>query len=529
MKRREAIKAIGTGALVPFGKGLATGQQRNSRPNIIFIMSDDHAAHAIGSYGSVINKTPNLDRIAQEGIRFNNCFCTNAICAPSRAVILTGKYSHLNGVTDNIREFDSSQQTYPKLLRQAGYQTAMIGKWHLKSDPTDFDYWNILPGQGHYYNPDLIEMGQKKQFHGYVTDIITDSALNWLDIRQPEKPFCLIFQHKAPHRNWMPDPAHFHMYEDEDISVPDTFFDAYGDRPAADLQEMTVAHHMYLSYDLKITPPGNELDERLWKSCFNRLTEEQKALWEAAYGPQNEIFHKANLEGEDLARYKYLRYIKDYLRCIASLDDNVGRLLNYLETSGLTNNTIVVYTSDQGFFLGDHGWFDKRFMYEESLRMPLLVRYPEKIKPSSVADDIALNLDFAPTFLDYAGIDIPSDMQGASLRPVMEDLVPSDWRKSMYYHYYEFPSEHRVRRHYGIRTKRYKLMHFYYDIDGWELYDLDNDVGELNNVYEDPAYSNVVKELKLELQTLREKYGDTDDILQRILSEDLARLRGNKQ
>ncbi|MBN1360289.1 MAG: sulfatase [Sedimentisphaerales bacterium] len=499
--RREFLKTLGlaAGSLSMWSRCLGaagTTAQGGKRPNIIYIMSDDHASHALSCYGSKINKTPNLDRIANEGMRFTNAFCTNSICAPCRAVVLTGKYSHINGLTDNVARFDGSQQTFPKLLQQAGYETAMVGKWHLKTDPTGFDYWNILPGQGVYYNPVTIEMGQRKQHTGYVTDVITNSCLEWLKARTTDKPFCLMFHHKAPHREWEPGPAHLNLYDDVTVPEPETLFDDYSGRGrAAHEQDMTIAKTMNRK-DLKLTPPAN-------------LTSEQKQAWDAAYGPENEAFEQANLQGDELVRWKYQRYIKDYLRCIASVDDNVGRLLDYLDESGLAQNTIVIYTSDQGFYLGDHGWFDKRFMYEESLRMPLLVRCPGRIRPASVNDDIVLNLDFAETFLDYAGVPIPADMQGRSLRPILEGHTPDDWRTSMYYHYYEYPAVHSVKRHYGIRTQRYKLMHFYHDIDEWELYDLKTDPQELRSVYSDPKYADIVAELKAQLKQLRARYNDT--------------------
>jgi arylsulfatase A-like enzyme len=501
--RRDFLKTLGSATASGIGLSLLTGcssigqMAGKKHPNIIFIMTDDHASHAIGCYGSKINKTPNLDRLAKEGMMFKNCFCTNSICAPSRAVILTGKYSHINGVTDNREKFDGSQQTFPKMLQKAGYQTAIIGKWHLKTDPTGFDYWNILPGQGTYYNPVMIEMGQRKKYTGYTTDIITDHCLKWLKQRKPDRPFCLMYHHKAPHRNWQPAPKYLTMYDDVTIPEPDNLFDDYSNRGrAAKEQDMSIEKTMDKS-DLKLVTPGD-------------LNPEQKKLWDAAYNPKNEAFEKAKLQGKDLVRWKYQRYIRDYLRCIASVDENVGRLLNYLDESGLTENTVVFYTSDQGFYLGDHGWFDKRFMYEQSLRMPLLVRYPKEIKTGSVNEDIVLNLDFAPTFLDLAGVDKPDDMQGCSIRPLLRAKTTKDWRKSMYYHYYEYPAVHSVKRHYGLRTERYKLIHFYYDIDEWELYDLKNDPQEMKNVYDDPQYADTVKKLKAELQRLRKKYKDTD-------------------
>ena len=501
--RREFLKTVGTvagstvAASTLFGcTAMGRASSAKSRPNIIYIMSDDHASHAMSCYGSKVNKTPNLDRIANEGMRFTNSFCTNSICAPCRAVILTGKHSHLNGITDNRLKFDGSQQTFPKLLQQAGYQTAMLGKWHLKTDPTGFDYWNVLPGQGAYYNPVMIENGERKKYTGYVTDIITDHALNWLKGRAAGKPFCLMYHHKAPHRNWQPGPKHLDLYEGVHMPEPDTLFDDYTGRGrAAKEQDMSIEKTMNKS-DLKLTTPRG-------------LTPEQKAKWDAAYGPRNKAFEEAGLEGKDLVRWKYQRYIKDYLRCIASVDENVGRVLDYLDEAGLTENTVVIYTSDQGFYLGDHGWFDKRFMYEESLRMPLVVRYPKEIRPGSLNHDLVQNLDFAETFLDYAGAAIPADMQGRSLRPVLRGRTPRDWRKSIYYHYYEYPGAHSVKRHYGVRTDRYKLIHFYHDIDEWELYDMKSDPDELRNVFGDPKYADVVKDLTAELKRLRAMYKDT--------------------
>jgi arylsulfatase A-like enzyme len=489
INRREFLKAAGfsAAALTIQGCGdVFKGPRAQSpRPNLIFIMTDDHAAHALSCYGSKINKTPNLDRIAKEGMRFENCFCTNSICAPSRAVILTGKYSHINGKIDNSGQaFDGNQQTFPKLLQEEGYETAMIGKWHLRSEPTGFDYWNVLPGQGVYYNPDLIEMGQRKKYTGYVTDIITDLSLEWLKKRNKDKPFCLLYQHKAPHANWQPGPKHKDMYDDIDIPEPDTFDDdGSGRGNAARECEMSVGEFLDLQYEwgsFKMNPPEG-------------------------------------LKGEELTKWKYQFYMKNYLRCVASVDDNVGRVLDYLDESGLAKNTLVVYTSDQGFYLGDHGWYDKRFMYEESLRMPLLMRLPGIIESGTINDDMVLNLDFAPTFLELAGVKVPDDIQGESFTSMLKGERPKDWRKSMYYHYYEYPSIHMVKRHYGVRTQRYKLMRFYYDIDEWELYDLENDPDELKNFYNEPGYAKIVKELKQELARLQKKYGDSDELAKTFL------------
>ena len=467
------------------------------RPNIILIFTDDHASHALSCYGSKINKTPQLDRLASEGMLFRNCFCTNSICAPSRAVILTGKHSHLNGVIDNRVRFDGQQQTFPKLLQKAGYQTAMIGKWHLKSRPTGFDHYEVLIGQGPYYNPPMIRNGSRVKHTGYTTDIITNIALKFLKGRDTAKPFMLMFQHKAPHRNWQPGPKHLTLYDDVTIPEPDNLFDSYlGRGTAAQTQDMSIARTMTPN-DLKLVPPRN-------------FTPAQLKTWNAAYGPKNEAFRKANLKGKSLIRWKYQRYIKDYLRCIASVDDNVGRVLDYLDTTGLAKNTIVIYSSDQGFYLGDHGWFDKRFMYEESLRMPLMARWPGHIKPGSINSDLVSNLDFAQTFLELAGVDSPPDMQGLSLVPLLAGKTPADWRTSLFYQYYEFPGAHSVRRHMGVRDSRYKLIHFY-NLDEWELYDLKRDPREMHSVYGSPEYTAITARLKDELTQLRRKYRVPDD------------------
>ena len=470
----------------------------SERPNILFIFTDDHASHAMSCYGSTINQTRHLDRIAREGMLFQNCFCTNSICGPSRAVILTGKHSHLNGFIRNGNQFDGSQPTFPKMMQQAGYSTAMIGKWHLKTEPTGFDYWNILIGQGPYYNPPMIDNGRRVKNTGYTTDIITDLALDYLkQKRDPDKPFVLMYQHKAPHRNWQPGPKYLSMYDDVTIPEPDNLFDDYSGRGlAAKSQTMSVAKDLN-DRDLKLVPPKN-------------LTRGQLATWNGAYEPKNEAFRKANLKGEALIRWKYQRYIKDYLRCVASVDDNIGRVLKYLDESGLSKNTIVIYSSDQGFYLGDHGWFDKRFMYEESFRMPLVVRWPGHISPGSINTDLVSNLDFAPTFLELAGIEIPSAMQGRSLVPILQGQTPKDWRQSLYYHYYEFPGAHSVRRHYGVRTQRYKLMHFY-NVDEWEFYDLENDPREMHSGYNDPQYATTIKEMTAVLKSLQTHYQVPDD------------------
>ncbi len=487
------IAGLGATASLAMPHRLFGSETEVKRPNIIFIFTDDHASHAISAYGSKINKTPNIDRLAKEGMIFQNCFCTNSICAPSRAVILTGKHSHLNGVPTNRETFDGSQQTFPKLLQRSGYQTAMIGKWHLKSEPTGFDFWKVLIGQGPYYNPVLRTAQGNEKFTGYTTDILTDVALDWLkNERDSSKPFMLMYQHKAPHRNWQPGPDHLRTYEGETIPEPETLFDNYDNRATpAKLQEMSIERELS-NNDLKLTTPRN-------------FTDEQLEEWNEVYVPKNEEFREADLKGKELVRWKYQRYIKDYLRCIASVDDNIGRVLDYLDESGLAENTVVIYSSDQGFYLGDHGWFDKRWMYEESLRMPFIVRWPKAIQPGSENRDLVQNLDFAETFLDLAEAEIPDDMQGQSLVPLFKNKTAKDWRQSIYYQYYEFPGYHSVRRHYGVRTDRYKLI-YYYNFNEWELFDLNNDPDELKSVYNDPKYSDIVKELKTELERLRKHY-----------------------
>lgn len=463
---------------------------QSSRPNILFVFTDDHAPKALSAYGSKLIQTPNMDRLANEGMLFDNCLCTNGICAPSRAVILTGKMSHLNGVLTNGELFDGAQQTFPKLLRGAGYTTAMIGKWHLKTDPTGFDYWEVLHGQGPYYNPPLTTASGKKTYTGYTTDILTDLTLKWLKKdRDQKKPFCLMYQHKAPHRNWQPPLSNLHLYDDVTIPEPPTLFDDYAGRGrAAKQQTMSIAHDL-TPFDLKLTFPG-------------RLNTRQRTAWEAAYGPKNAAFRAAKLKGRDLVRWKYQRYMKDYLRCVKSVDMNLGRVLRYLDESGLAKNTIVIYSSDQGWYLGEHGWFDKRWMYEESLRMPLLIRWPGATKAGSRADLMVSNLDFAPTFCEMAGVPVPGAMQGRSMVPILQGEKPANWRSSFYYQYYEYPGVHDVRRHYGVRTARYKLIYFY-GLGEWEFYDLKADPDELTSRHADPKYKDVIVRLKVELERLR--------------------------
>jgi arylsulfatase A-like enzyme len=488
MKSAAVLFFLAAGVLIPSVEG-----QRPPRPNLLFVFSDDHAAHAISAYGSRINRTPHLDRLASEGMLFRNAFVTNSICAPSRATVLTGQFGHLNGVPTNVEPLHPTALTFPKLLRAGGYQTAVIGKWHLKTLPEGFDYYEILDDQGTYYNPLFFRPRDTVQLEGYTTDIITDRVLEWLQKgRDGSRPFLLMYHHKAPHRPWEPGPAQLGLFANTTIPEPPTLFDTWENRasPAGE-QEMTIAHHLTDS-DLKLVPPPN-------------LNPTQLERWNSAYGPLNADFLAARLEGAALVRWKYQRYITDYLRTVAAIDDNLGRVLNHLDATGLARNTVVIYTSDQGFFLGDHGWFDKRWMYEESLRTPLLVRWPGVVRPGSVNQDLVQNLDYAETLLDIAGVAIPSTMQGRSLVPLLRGQTPADWRDAIYYQYFEYPAVHMVRRHYGVRTKRYKLIH-YYEIDEWELFDLERDPQELRSVYAEPGYADVVRSTKQRLRDLRAQY-----------------------
>jgi arylsulfatase A-like enzyme len=522
VKRRDFLKAAGLTAASLVLPGCVESSQKLSdkdddRPNILFIYSDDHAAPAISAYKSFLSgvvRTPNLDRLAKEGMRFDNAFCTNSICTPARANVLTGKYSHKNGALTLDVSFDGSQQTFPKLLQKAGYYTAMIGKWHLGTKPTGFDYYNILPGQGEYFNPSMKEKGQgAKRHQGYVTDIITDIALDTLKNRPKDKPFCMMYQHKAPHDMWQYDEKHAHLYKDFDIPEPDNLHDDYKNRGEAikrSTQKIGMGEGLYVFLRESQQDQFSSLAERLRGKSENEVMKYIEEMLE-------------DLSPEERTKLGYQAYIKSYLRCVASIDDNVGRVLDYLDAEGLAENTIVIYTSDQGFFLGEHGLFDKRFMYEESLRIPLLIRYPRQIKAGSVNKDIIKNCDFAETFIDYAGAPIPDDMQGRSLRPLLEGKTPGDWPQSMYYRYWMHRPHYNVSAHYGVRTHRYKLI-FYYGLglgapgalDGplppeWELFDLAKDPHEMNNVYDDPAYADVVKDLKRELRRLKEQLEDTDD------------------
>lgn len=485
------------------------GSAAPTAPNILFIFTDDHATQALSAYGGLladVAPTPHLDALAADGMRFDRCLVPNSICGPSRATLLTGKYSHLNGFFRNETDaFDGTQATFPKLLQGAGYQTALIGKWHLESTPTGFDHWEILPGQGDYYNPDFINATGTGREAGYVTDIITDKALAWLG-KHAEKgrPFLLMVQHKAPHRNWMPAPRHLHLFDDITLPEPATLFDDYANRgTAARDQDMTIARTMELGLDLKV--PEADFGNRLGNVTTGRMDEAQLREWNAAYSSKNAAFLKLNPTGKDLVRWKYQRYLKDYLRCIRAVDESVGAIRTWLAENGLAENTVVVYASDQGFYLGEHGWFDKRFMYDESLRTPFLVSWPGVTEPGSHNADIVSNLDFAQTFLEMAGVEAPSDMQGASLVPVLSGQTPANWRDAFYYHYYEYPGWHMVHKHEGVYDGRYKLMHFY-ELGEWELYDLATDPSEQVNQYGNPDYAATALRLHRRLADLRDTY-----------------------
>ena len=499
--------------------------EKTPPPNIVFIMSDDHAYQALSAYEDHLIQTPNIDRIADEGMLFSNACVTNSICAPSRATILTGKHCHIHGKIDNRFPFDTTQVTFPQIFQEGGYQTAMFGKLHFGNNPRGVDVFKILPGQGAYYNPDFITNDGRIRIEGYTTDIITDLTLDWLkNGRDPEKPFLLFYLHKAPHREWQPAERHYTEFTKRTFPEPPTLFDDYQGRgTAAKEAEMNILEHQNWSGDSKLYPevldelgiePASNWDKRPMENLMNRFTEEQKAAWNEVYGPMNEEFKEIypGMSRDDQMRWKYQRYMQDYLACIAAVDEGVGEVLDYLDTGGLSENTIVVYTSDQGFYLGEHGWFDKRFIYDESFKTPLLIRWPGVTQPGSSSDQMVQNLDFAQTLLDAAGIPAPDDMQGESFVPLLKGNDEEWDREAVYYHYYEYPAVHMVKRHYGIVTREYKLAHFYYDIDEWELYDRINDPMEMQNQYDNPEYAEVVEELKEQLQALREKYGDSKEL-----------------
>lgn len=486
----------------------------DERLNIVYIMTDDHTSQAMSCYDKRYINTPNLDRIAERGVRFTNSFVANSLSGPSRACMLTGKHSHKNGFTDNTTcVFDASQPTFPRYLKDSGYETALFGKWHLESLPQGFSRWEIVPGQGDYYNPRFIEMtGDTIVRHGYLTHLITDRSIDWLENeRDREKPFCLLIHHKAIHRNWMADTADLELFEDRQFALPDNFYDDYAGRRAAGEQEMSIgsAHDMDVIYDLKMYRPEEESRlKSTYEAFVGRMDPEQKARWDEFYNPIIERYYNDKLTGRELAEWKFQRYMKDYLKVVKSLDDNVGRVLDYLEKNDLLKNTLVVYTSDQGFYMGEHGWFDKRFMYEESFRTPLVMMLPEGFDRRGDIGEMVQNIDYAPTFLEIAGLDVPSDIQGVSLMPLLRGEHPSDWRETLYYHFYEYPAEHMVKRHYGVRDGRYKLIHFYNDLDQWELYDLESDPTEMNNIFGKPGTEEVTRSMMRKLRQAQEQYDD---------------------
>lgn len=501
---------IGLSALT----GSTIFSQSQKTPNIIYIMSDDHAYQAISAYGGVLKAlapTPNIDRIAAHGMRFDRCLVTNSISGPCRAVVLTGKYSHLNGFINNDGQapFDGSQQTFPKLLQRAGYITAMIGKWHLESNPTGFDHWEILPGQGNYYNPDFITSTGKHREKGYVTEIITGKCISWLEeARKKGGPFMLMMHHKAPHREWQPGPNELSLYKDVNFPEPSTLFDDYSGRGTAERsQDMTISKTMRMEEDLKMYKKGDKIP-----AALARMEPDQLRAWNEVYDPIIDQLYSSGLAGNELVKFKYQRYMQDYLACIAAVDKSVGAVLDYLQKTGLDKNTIVVYSSDQGFYLGEHGWFDKRWMFEQSYRTPLLIKWPGITSPASVNNDMVSNIDIAETFLEMAGVKVPADMQGRSMVPILKGKTPRNWRKEHYYHYYEYPGYHMVKRHYGISTEQYKLIHYYYDIDEWELFDIKNDPDEMKNVYDDPSYADIKKELHKKLVRIMKEFNDSEDL-----------------
>jgi len=520
---------------------LSACSDKDERPNILFIMSDDHAYQAISAYDDRLIQTPNIDRIADEGILFTNACVTNSICAPSRAVILTGKHSHLNGKIDNHAKFDTTQVTFPQLFQKAGYQTAMYGKLHFGNNPKGVDDFWILPGQGDYINPKFLGKEKDTLITGYVSDVITDLTLNWFKTkRDKSKPFMMMYLHKAPHRAWWPSPEKFAEFYEKTFPEPETLFDDYSNRgTAAKTAEMNLLTHMQYMHDSKVRPSVIEEmgkvepeivyikgDGSLMRPTargfygpFGRANEEQKKKYDVTLDKISADFKEnwPTMNDTQKMKWKFQRYMQDYLATISSVDDNVGRVLDYLEETGLDDNTIVVYTSDQGFYLGEHGWFDKRFIYDESFKTPLMIKWPNKIKPGITNDEMVQNLDFAQTFLEAAMIDVPDDMQGESLMPLLKGENDKWTREEVYYHYYEYPSVHMAKRHYGIVTKEFKLVRFYYDVDEWELYDRLNDPNEMNNVYDDPAYAEVVKDLTERLKNLRVKYKDSEELDKKFL------------
>lgn len=483
--------------------------------NVVYIMTDDHTAQMMSCYDHRFVETPNLDRIAQDGVKFVNSYVANSLSGPSRACMITGKHSHKNGFTNNEHGiFDGSQQTMPKLMQKAGYQTAIIGKWHLVSTPTGFDYYNILPAQGDYYNPNFINMdGSTTREQGYVTNIITDKAIDWMEHkRDKSKPFILFIHHKACHRAWLPELKYLHAYEDKTFELPANFYDDYEGREAAKTAEMQIGKHMDIVYDTKMFTPGAKTHlTDAYLGMVGRLDSRDRAEYDYFYDSLAIDFRNRKLTGKALTEFKYQRYMRDYAKVVKSLDDNVGRTLDYLKQAGLLDSTLVVYTSDQGFYMGEHGWFDKRFMYEESLNTPLVMRLPKGFNARGDIKEMVQNIDYAPTFLQLAGAPVPADIQGVSLLPLLQGKHAKNWRKSIYYHYYEYPAEHAVKRHYGVRSSDgYKLLHFYNDINKWELYDLNKDPHEMHNIYGQPGTEKLTKRLMNELVKLQKQYDDKD-------------------
>ncbi|PZX47561.1 sulfatase family protein [Algoriphagus chordae] len=532
---KHTLKSIFLGSLAVLAFSCKPEEAANTaeRPNIIFIMSDDHAYQAISAYDNTLIETPNIDRIADMGMLFTNASVTNSICAPSRATILTGKHSHINGKVDNHFPFDTTNVTFPQILHDAGYQTAMFGKLHFGNSPKGFDQFKILPGQGAYYNPDFITKNEGNiKVEGYVTDIITDMTLDWLqNERKADQPFMLMYLHKAPHREWLPAERHVEEFTNRTFKEPATLFDDYSGRGrAAHEAEMNLLTDMHWSGDSKVYPEvmdelgiaeNSGWDKGAFEREVGRMNESQRANWDKAYMKVNEDFKKAypSMTEEDKMKWRYQRYMQDYLGTIRAVDENVGRVLDYLEENDLMENTIIVYTSDQGFYLGEHGWFDKRFVYNESFKTPLLMAWPGKVEAGIKSDEMVQNLDFAQTFLEAAGIDAPSDMQGESLLPLLTGETDKWTREAVYYHYYEYPSVHMVKRHYAIITKEYKLVHYYFDNDEWELIDRLKDPMEMTNVYDDPAYAEIRAELHKQLDDMREKYGDSSELSQEYIEK----------
>ena len=499
-------------------------KQPIKKPNIIYIMADDLTTQAISAYGGIykdIAPTPNIDKVAKEGMLFQDVLVTNSICGPSRAAILTGNYSNLNGYYKNESggKFDDSKWTFPQEFQKNGYKTALFGKWHLGTEPVGFDtfkYHNASGQQGNYWNPLYNDNGKNVKEKGYATNLSTDFALNWLGATEmTDKPFLMVLQYKAPHRPWHPDTKYEKLWDDIEMPYPSTFNDDYkGREKTAGDTEMTMDY--FSRRDMKLERPKN-------------LKRKERIQWDFYGAKAGEIVQPKGMTNEEGKKWRYQNYIKDYLACVKSVDDNVGRVLTYLKENNLEENTVIVVTSDQGFYLGDHGFFDKRFIYEESLRMPFMVKYPERIKAGSVNEDIITNIDFAPTLLELAGIKTTQKMQGTSFVPVLEGNTPKDWQDAMYYHYYEFPFWHHVQPHYGIRTQKYTLAHFYYNIDVWELYDLEKDPNQMNNIYNDPNYTSTITELKAKLKNLMIKYENDKSLVdfRKITDTDFGRIVDN--